>query len=103
MKDEDLVLIKVPILGSDQGNYLILKDNNEKNMLIFALESQFHCRKYGFSGIIHCPQQLRVDPSQPSCLRHSSNAQHQGSRSHIHFFLLGSVQNFGKTFFQNAG
>jgi hypothetical protein len=50
MKDEDLVLIKVPILGSDQGNYLILKDNNEKNMLIFALESQFHCRKYGFKG-----------------------------------------------------
>jgi len=38
------------ILGSDQGNYLILEDNNEKNMLIFALEPQFHCRKYGFKG-----------------------------------------------------
>jgi hypothetical protein len=36
------------ILGSDQGNYLILKDNNGKNMLIFALEPQFYCRKYGF-------------------------------------------------------
>jgi len=38
------------ILGSDQGNYLILEDNNEKNMPIFALEPQFHCRKYGFKG-----------------------------------------------------
>ncbi len=36
-------------LGSDQGNYLILEDNNEKNILIFALEPQFHCRKYRFN------------------------------------------------------